>query len=83
MALDILGPTFGFPIPSTDGVVSAVYGALPDDKIADVMACCNGLAQCEKKVGNNEQVSVEHVLALIHSNPYMEHRHWCGSKKSE
>lgn len=75
VASNILGPTSSFPNLSPDGVISTNYGSLSDDKIADVMACCNGLAQCEKQLGNLEQVCLNQrffvSLLIQNSGPSM------------
>ncbi|KAF8962983.1 hypothetical protein BDZ97DRAFT_1064881 [Flammula alnicola] len=55
VASAILGPTFQIPIAADGGVLSETYANLPDSKIADLMSCCNGIAQCERKAGTKEE----------------------------
>ncbi|KAF8965646.1 hypothetical protein BDZ97DRAFT_1811635 [Flammula alnicola] len=53
VAKSIVGPSSEFPISANGGVISQRYATLTDSQIVDLMGCLNGLAQCERKLGNN------------------------------
>ncbi|KDR67041.1 hypothetical protein GALMADRAFT_232259 [Galerina marginata CBS 339.88] len=55
VASAILGPTFQIPITADGGVLSPKYASLDDSKIADLMSCYTGIAQCERKAGKEEE----------------------------
>ncbi|KAF8804270.1 hypothetical protein BYT27DRAFT_7069042, partial [Phlegmacium glaucopus] len=51
----IIGDNVQIPEP---GVLSNSYASISDSKRADLMACCNGIAQCELESGNREEAMV-------------------------
>lgn len=55
----IVGKEFKIPLPAEEGgVISAVYMNLTAWERIDLMACCNGIAQCMVGMKNIEEVDV-------------------------
>lgn len=62
-AKKLLGPDFELPIVADGGVVSQKYGSLTDSEIEELMGCFVGVALCERKVENEEEVGAFNIVS--------------------